>query len=304
MADRIKRPAYQFYPRDERADTALQACPLVARGLWHEMQNIMHDGDPYGHLRIGGRDMSVEELARYVGEPLGKVRAWVALLEDRNVFSRTDEGTIYSRRMVRDEHNRNVRAAGGKESLNHPAVPRPKDHSKDIAGDSTNGRGRYPSIGPSVDTSGDPLPPSSGGSPASASAFASASEITPSGPPTSGGNVARGRSRALVPTADEQRVLDHYRATHPRRGPADDKQVRVVRKALASFSVDQLCRAIDGNAGDPWHAERRKHELTYVLRDNDMVSGFIDRYEQQQAPLVGENGELTDAGKQFFAKAS
>jgi hypothetical protein len=46
------------------------------------------------------------------------------------VFSREGE-TIYSRRMVRDERVRNLRANGGSQSLRHPNVPRRKDSLKD-----------------------------------------------------------------------------------------------------------------------------------------------------------------------------
>lgn len=109
-----KRPSYQWYPGDARRDTGLQSCRLVVRGLWREMLDLMHDGEPYGHLTAGGQPITVETLARMVGEPAKDVRRWVQELEDRRVFSRTDDGVIYSRRLVRDQHIRTVRAEAGK----------------------------------------------------------------------------------------------------------------------------------------------------------------------------------------------
>ena len=123
MAERVKRPAFQFYPADWRRDTAVQVCSLEARGLWHEMLCIMHDGTPYGHLSIEGQPVSVEQLARLVGANPPRVRKLLAELEAHNVFSRNDENPalIYSRRMVRDEHKRDVAASNGSKGGN-PAL--------------------------------------------------------------------------------------------------------------------------------------------------------------------------------------
>lgn len=121
-----KSPAYQWYPGDARRDTALQSCSFYARALWREMMDLMHDGEPYGHLTAGGVPITPAQLARIVGMPLPKIKTWMGELEERKVFSRTDSGVIYSRRMVRDEATRAARAAGGSKSLDHPNVPRPK----------------------------------------------------------------------------------------------------------------------------------------------------------------------------------
>lgn len=134
-----KRPAFQWYPGDWQRDTALRACSLEARGLWMEMLNLMHDGEPYGHLTAGTVALSVDDLARMVGITAKRCAALLAELESRQVFSRNAAQVIYSRRMVKDEHNRMVRAKGGKESLNNPNVPRPKDGGKDTFGESSGG---------------------------------------------------------------------------------------------------------------------------------------------------------------------
>jgi hypothetical protein len=104
----------------------------------------MHQGEPYGHLALGIQKDPGDEanddalrailpanLARMVGAREKEVSTLLRELEEAGVFSRTAEGIIYSRRMVRDEKLRQVRAAGGPKSLQNPKVPRPKDATKD-----------------------------------------------------------------------------------------------------------------------------------------------------------------------------
>lgn len=101
-----RRPSFQFYPSDWRTDPALRMCSLAARGLWWEMCCVMHTCEPYGHLTAAGKAVEAEELARIVGESAKDVRRWLGELERHRIFSRTDDGIIYSRRMVRDEQER------------------------------------------------------------------------------------------------------------------------------------------------------------------------------------------------------
>jgi hypothetical protein len=87
------------------------------------------------------------------------VEGYLEELGAAGVLGRTDGGTLFSKRMVRDEEIRQARAAGGPKSLDNPHVPRPKDTLEG-----------YPSTHPS--------PPSSWGSfdPSPAVAVASAKE--------------------------------------------------------------------------------------------------------------------------------
>jgi hypothetical protein len=110
----VKRPAFQFYPADWRKDSALQSCGMAARGLWHEMMCIMHECVPYGHLAINGQPMSSAQLSRLVGEAERNVTKWLAELKAADVYSVTDDGVIYSRRMVKDEQLRNTRSEAGR----------------------------------------------------------------------------------------------------------------------------------------------------------------------------------------------
>jgi hypothetical protein len=117
----MKRPAFQFYPADWRKDAAVQSCSMGAKGLWHEMMCIMHECEPYGHLTVNGVSMDTIQLARLVGEPVKRVQGWLAELRKAGVFSETEDGGIFSRRMVKDETLRNIRADGGKAGSEHGA---------------------------------------------------------------------------------------------------------------------------------------------------------------------------------------
>lgn len=243
----MKRPAFQFYPGDWQRDTALRFCSVAARGLWIDMMCLMHEGAPYGHLKVGSKDILPPVLARMVGASLPEVEGWLAELEQAGVFSRTDDGTIYSRRMVRDEEIRQARAAGGVKSLDNPRVPRRKDTHKG-----------YPST-PSLDPS-----------PASASASAKEEPDIPS-------SLER-RTRRQVLTPDEQAVIDHYRAVHPKRlrGAIPDKVLRLLRAALTSYPAADLTRAIDGNAASEFHREHGHLGLELILRNSEKIDYFLD----------------------------
>jgi hypothetical protein len=93
----------KFWPQDWQRDPALRSCGIAARGLWIDMLCIMHEGNPYGHLTIGGKPATVRQIGMVTGCGEKEAGKLIAELEDAGVFSRDDAGTIYSRRMVRDK---------------------------------------------------------------------------------------------------------------------------------------------------------------------------------------------------------
>lgn len=115
----MKRPSFQFYPADWRKDTALQFCSLSARGLWVEIMCIAHECDPYGFLRVNGKPMTAAQIGRLVGISERECIKLLDELLEAGVFSKADDGAIYSRRMVRDEQLRAARAEGGKLGAEH-----------------------------------------------------------------------------------------------------------------------------------------------------------------------------------------
>lgn len=122
----MSKPSFPFYPDDWMNDLGLRRCSPATRGIWADMLCLMHQGQPYGHLANPGGQLPVAFIAGRCGVSTSQLSKAIAELQVHNVFSRTEDGTIFSRRMVRDEHNRVARAAGGPKALNNPSVPRSK----------------------------------------------------------------------------------------------------------------------------------------------------------------------------------
>jgi hypothetical protein len=117
-----KLPWMKFYPADWRAEPALRMCSLAARGLWMEMLSIMHEADPRGSLLINGNTIGGKQLASLCGATVRETNALLMELEAAGVFSRDEDGIIFSRRMKRDdqkaERDRTNGKAGGNPRLN------------------------------------------------------------------------------------------------------------------------------------------------------------------------------------------
>jgi len=111
----MKLPAFQFYPGDWMKDPALRSVSLAARGLWIDMLCLMFEGDRRGYLQHAtGKPVTAEQLARMTGSSPDEVSRLLQELDDSGVFSSTDHGVIFSRRMTKDERIRKSRASGGK----------------------------------------------------------------------------------------------------------------------------------------------------------------------------------------------
>lgn len=97
------KPWMKFYPRDWRGDQALRAVSMAARGFWLECLCIMHEANPYGHLLLNGEQLEGGALARMTGASADEVSAWMAELRKAGVLSVARNGTVFSRRMVKDD---------------------------------------------------------------------------------------------------------------------------------------------------------------------------------------------------------
>lgn len=128
MTEKIKRPAFQFYPADWRKDLELQSCGIAARGLWVEMMCVMHEAEPYGFLTLNGKPMTDSQAASACRVTPRQYRELLGELQAAGVPGKNADGAIYSKRMVRDEALRLARAEGGKSGAEHGA--KGADHGK------------------------------------------------------------------------------------------------------------------------------------------------------------------------------
>ena len=112
----MKLPALQFYPGDWHKDQGVQALSLEERGAWFELLLMMHDSDERGVLLVNGKPMPELVMARRLGLLEQNTKQILSTLLEYGVASRReDDGAIFSRRMVKDEGIRQIRAVAGSE---------------------------------------------------------------------------------------------------------------------------------------------------------------------------------------------
>lgn len=135
----------KFWWQDWQRDPALRMCSLSARGLWMEMLAIMHDAEPCGHFLVNGKIPSDRQIAAVVGSTEREVRKLIDELENSGVFSRTSDGVVYSRRMVRDKAISDKAVADGKKGGN-PTITRTPKGKVNSKNDETSKGGLTPPV--------------------------------------------------------------------------------------------------------------------------------------------------------------
>jgi hypothetical protein len=106
-----KNPSSVWYWNDWLLDPGVRMCSMAARGFWLEMLAIAAAATPYGHVVINGAPCSICDLATATNQRKQDVSRWIRELEKRGVFSRTEDGTIFCRRMVREAEARREKAS-------------------------------------------------------------------------------------------------------------------------------------------------------------------------------------------------
>ena len=111
-------PAILFYTGDWLKDPAVRCCSLEARGLWIEMLCLMYESPQRGYLSLAnGEGVSDVQLSRMVGASVEDIKRITGELRACGVFSETDSGIKYSRRMVSDELVRADKSKAGKKGM-------------------------------------------------------------------------------------------------------------------------------------------------------------------------------------------
>ena len=175
----------KFSWRDWSADKALHPCSLAAKGFWIELLCIMHEGVPVGHLTMGGHPASLRQMAANAYCSEREAAKYLAELEAAGVFSRTEDGTIYCRRMVKD-------AAASEAGREHA--------SKRWNGHGPNGS---PNGGAKGEANGQPY-----GNPNAKNLEVRNKKEPPRNPPASGGVARRGHKPARNAFHDLGREFD------------------------------------------------------------------------------------------------
>ena len=116
----------KFFWADWESDEALRLCSLASQGLWMRMLCLAAKADPIGYVTVNGRPLGVTDIARLAGVTETECESLLSELDQNGVFSRTRNGTIYSRRMMRDAKRRQIAQKNGKSGGN-PTLSKDKE---------------------------------------------------------------------------------------------------------------------------------------------------------------------------------
>lgn len=121
----------KFYWSDWLSDAGLRRSSFAARGLWIDMLCIAAQSDPIGYLTVKKVPLSVNDIARMCGGSEPEVGTLIAELERNGVLSRDRNGTIYSRRIIRDDKKTRTAQKNGKKGGNPSLWKREENPSSD-----------------------------------------------------------------------------------------------------------------------------------------------------------------------------
>lgn len=132
---RVRMPAFQFYPADWRSDPGIQSLSFHERGVWFEILCLMHESSDRGKLLLNGKAMPIEALGRALGILKQDLELVIEKLLDYGVASQDPKTkVIYSRRMVRDEGITQLRRKAGSRGGN-PAFQKGKPNPYTVGKD-------------------------------------------------------------------------------------------------------------------------------------------------------------------------
>ena len=97
-----RKPWMKWYTSDWRAEPTLRMVSRSARSVWVDLLGLMHESTLLGSLLLNGRIPTHQDLAKVLGDDPQNLAEWMDELEEAGVFSRDEDGTIYSRKMRHD----------------------------------------------------------------------------------------------------------------------------------------------------------------------------------------------------------
>lgn len=92
----------KLYHHDYSNDAALSLCCLSAQGLWMRLMCIAAQSRRYGHVLIGGKKPTIEQIAALVREEPNTIKQLIDELIQRGVATKTRGGVLTCKRMIKD----------------------------------------------------------------------------------------------------------------------------------------------------------------------------------------------------------
>ncbi len=127
---KAKLPWIKFWPGAHLNEPSLKLSSLSARGLWADLWPMMVEAPTRGILTMpNGDNPTIEQIAKLVGSGEGEVKAAMNELEKNGVFSRTEDGAVFSRRIVRETAALTKSIADGKRGGNPLLLTGPEPES-------------------------------------------------------------------------------------------------------------------------------------------------------------------------------
>ena len=131
------KPAQQWYWDDWFAAFDVRLCSLAARGLWVDMLGIMWKAEIRGTLTKNGVKVNSKTLAKITNSTIREINKLLEELEDKNVFSRLDDGTIICRRVFNESGRKDkislIRSEVGKKGAESRWQINEKENGKKMA---------------------------------------------------------------------------------------------------------------------------------------------------------------------------
>ena len=104
-------------------DPAIRTCSVEARGLLMDVLSLIAQGGRRGYLtHATGKPITTEQIARIAGLPPEQVSRLLMELANSGVLSPSDDGTIFSRRLVAAARKRELCAQAGRKGGGNPIL--------------------------------------------------------------------------------------------------------------------------------------------------------------------------------------
>jgi hypothetical protein len=129
MSSRL--PWFKFYPSDWLTDPELNACSPGARAFWIDALCLLHEMREVGVFKTNGISWTDHKIAAAVRGDTTCNLVFLRELLDAGVAVRAADGSVFSRRMVRDESKRAKCSEAGKRGGGSPTFKgQPKGENK------------------------------------------------------------------------------------------------------------------------------------------------------------------------------